>query len=280
MGVAVRENMSLLANPGEVVLPMDGVRPPFLQLAHATSTSLDMNRFNAGDLVLNKDFLACPKGQKLDVVILNLRRYFKEYLSQDQKDEGMRERQFATEKEAEAAGLNMKWGPQGSGIKPQASVAFDMILLIRKPDGVESGLYGVDIGIEGPGGKPTEWAICRASFDKVNGNLMKNDLTLTVNTKLRSTGVWAAMWEFSTAVHDSPNSKFKPFVVRAKFKHMLDERVREKVMEEAEEVCTAKGHDEVVWEVADLLYFTTVLMTKAGVSVAEVMNELDRRHKK
>lgn len=59
-----------------------------------------------------------------------------------------------------------------------------------------------------------------------------------------------------------------------------EERVREKVMEEAEEVCTAKNHDEVVWEVADLLYFTTVLMTKAGVGVAEVMAELDRRHKK
>lgn len=59
-----------------------------------------------------------------------------------------------------------------------------------------------------------------------------------------------------------------------------DERVREKVMEEAEEVCTAKNRDEVVWEVADLLYFTTVLMTRAGVGVSEVMAELDRRHKK
>lgn len=59
-----------------------------------------------------------------------------------------------------------------------------------------------------------------------------------------------------------------------------DERVREKVMEEAEEVCTATTHDDIVWEVADLLYFTTVLMTRAGVSVAEVMAELDRRHKK
>lgn len=59
-----------------------------------------------------------------------------------------------------------------------------------------------------------------------------------------------------------------------------DERVREKVMEEAEEVCTAKTHDEIVWEVADLLYFTTVLMTRAGVSVTEVLSELDRRHKK
>jgi phosphoribosyl-AMP cyclohydrolase / phosphoribosyl-ATP pyrophosphohydrolase len=59
-----------------------------------------------------------------------------------------------------------------------------------------------------------------------------------------------------------------------------DERVREKVMEEAEEVCTAKTHAETVWEVADLLYFTTVLMTRSGVTVAEVMGELDRRHKK
>ncbi|GHV12650.1 hypothetical protein FACS189491_06060 [Spirochaetia bacterium] len=59
-----------------------------------------------------------------------------------------------------------------------------------------------------------------------------------------------------------------------------DELVREKVMEEAEEICTAKTHDELVWEAADLLYFTTVLMTRTGVSVAEVLAELDRRHKK
>lgn len=59
-----------------------------------------------------------------------------------------------------------------------------------------------------------------------------------------------------------------------------DERVREKVMEEAQEVCEAKGKDEITWEVADLMYFTTVLMERAGVSVADVMAELDRRHKK
>ncbi|WP_010260587.1 phosphoribosyl-ATP diphosphatase [Treponema primitia] len=59
-----------------------------------------------------------------------------------------------------------------------------------------------------------------------------------------------------------------------------DELVREKVMEEAEEVCTAKTHDEIVWEAADLLYFTTALITRAGVDVGEVLDELDRRHKK
>ncbi|MDR2184143.1 MAG: phosphoribosyl-ATP diphosphatase [Treponema sp.] len=58
------------------------------------------------------------------------------------------------------------------------------------------------------------------------------------------------------------------------------ELVREKLMEEAGEVCTAKTHEEVVWEAADLLYFTTALMTREGVTVAEVLDELDRRHKK
>jgi phosphoribosyl-ATP pyrophosphohydrolase/phosphoribosyl-AMP cyclohydrolase len=59
-----------------------------------------------------------------------------------------------------------------------------------------------------------------------------------------------------------------------------DELVREKVMEEAEELCTAKTHDEMIWEAADLLYFATVLMTRGEISVQEVLDELDRRHKK
>ena len=59
-----------------------------------------------------------------------------------------------------------------------------------------------------------------------------------------------------------------------------DKLVREKIMEEAEEVCTAANHDEMVWEAADLLYFTTVIMSRAGVSVEEVLAELERRHLK
>lgn len=56
-------------------------------------------------------------------------------------------------------------------------------------------------------------------------------------------------------------------------------RVREKVEEEAEEICEADGKDEVVWEAADLLYFVSVLMYKEGVDWQDVCNELDRRHK-
>lgn len=57
-------------------------------------------------------------------------------------------------------------------------------------------------------------------------------------------------------------------------------RVREKVMEEAEELTDdAESKDEVIWEAADLLYFVSVLMYKEGVTWQDVYNELDRRHK-
>ncbi|MCM1320814.1 MAG: bifunctional phosphoribosyl-AMP cyclohydrolase/phosphoribosyl-ATP diphosphatase HisIE [Bacteroides sp.] len=59
-----------------------------------------------------------------------------------------------------------------------------------------------------------------------------------------------------------------------------DERVREKIEEEAEEVTEADSHDDVVWECADLLYFLNVLMYKEHVTWQEVYDELDRRHKK
>jgi phosphoribosyl-ATP pyrophosphohydrolase/phosphoribosyl-AMP cyclohydrolase len=59
-----------------------------------------------------------------------------------------------------------------------------------------------------------------------------------------------------------------------------DELVREKLLEEAEELCRAGTHEELVWEAADLLYFATALITRAGVRVAEILDELDRRHKK
>ncbi|MCL2380351.1 MAG: phosphoribosyl-ATP diphosphatase [Treponema sp.] len=59
-----------------------------------------------------------------------------------------------------------------------------------------------------------------------------------------------------------------------------DKLVREKLMEEAEELCAAKTHSETVWEAADVLYFTAALMTRAGVSFEEVLAELERRHLK
>ncbi len=50
-----------------------------------------------------------------------------------------------------------------------------------------------------------------------------------------------------------------------------------KLAEEAQELAEAVDRNDVIWEAADLLYFTTVAMAQNGVSVAEVLAELDRR---
>ncbi|MDR3145110.1 MAG: phosphoribosyl-ATP diphosphatase [Treponema sp.] len=98
------------------------------------------------------------------------------------------------------------------------------------------------------------------------------------------TGAWTC---FSHERHYS--WRFLQRIIEDRFKNpspgsytatLDDELVREKLREEAGELCTAANRDEILWEAADLLYFMTALLTRAGVSVEEVLGELDRRHKK
>jgi len=98
------------------------------------------------------------------------------------------------------------------------------------------------------------------------------------------TGAWSCFgtnrkysWEL---LQDIIKERFKNPAPGSYTATLDDELVREKIMEEAQELCDAKARDEVIWEAADLLYFATVLMTRAGVSVQEVFDELDKRHKK
>ncbi|MCC6624237.1 MAG: phosphoribosyl-ATP diphosphatase [Deltaproteobacteria bacterium] len=53
--------------------------------------------------------------------------------------------------------------------------------------------------------------------------------------------------------------------------------LRAKLIEEARELATARGTDQVVWEAADVIYFTLVSMARAGVPLSDVEAELDRR---
>lgn len=53
-----------------------------------------------------------------------------------------------------------------------------------------------------------------------------------------------------------------------------------KLIEEAGELAKACTKEEVTWEAADLLYFASAAMARAGVTLAEVEAELDRRARK
>jgi phosphoribosyl-ATP pyrophosphohydrolase len=50
-----------------------------------------------------------------------------------------------------------------------------------------------------------------------------------------------------------------------------------KIAEEAAELNAASARDDVVWEAADLLYFTLTRLAADGIDLAEVEQHLDRR---
>ena len=50
-----------------------------------------------------------------------------------------------------------------------------------------------------------------------------------------------------------------------------------KLLEEAAELAEAATREDVVWEAADVLYFTAVALARHGVPWADVLSELDRR---
>jgi phosphoribosyl-ATP pyrophosphohydrolase len=50
-----------------------------------------------------------------------------------------------------------------------------------------------------------------------------------------------------------------------------------KLSEEAAELAAAEDRDDVVWEAADLVYFTAVALARSDVVWSEVLDELDRR---
>lgn len=56
--------------------------------------------------------------------------------------------------------------------------------------------------------------------------------------------------------------------------------LRAKIMEEAEELCDAVDKDEVAWEAADLIYFALTKCVSAGVSLADIEKNLNKKARK
>ena len=54
--------------------------------------------------------------------------------------------------------------------------------------------------------------------------------------------------------------------------------LKEKIIEEADEVVNFKNKDNLTWEIADLLYFISILMKKNGIDYKDINNELKIRN--
>lgn len=56
--------------------------------------------------------------------------------------------------------------------------------------------------------------------------------------------------------------------------------LRAKIMEEAEELCDATTKENVIWEMADLMYFAMTRCVGSGVSLNDISRHLDLKHRK
>ena len=85
------------------------------------------------------------------------------------------------------------------------------------------------------------------------------------------TGVAALARRLAARAADAPEGSYT--------RRLLDDPalLRAKLAEEAVELAAAETLAEVVHEAADLLYFTLTAMARAGVALADVAGELDRR---
>jgi phosphoribosyl-ATP pyrophosphohydrolase/phosphoribosyl-AMP cyclohydrolase len=61
---------------------------------------------------------------------------------------------------------------------------------------------------------------------------------------------------------------------------LSEQRMKEKILEEAQEVVEAQEEEDIIWEAADVLYFLTVLLAKKNITIDDVLHELRRRRTK
>jgi hypothetical protein len=218
--VARRESGALL-NPNVDNINLEGVRPPYLTVTHGVGEAAE--HFNPGDLVLAKENLVCPKGKTIDVIILNQVQYAKQRVSNDDWSAGIRPQTFFGEpgsrrqleeafEKARAAGFSTAWvGNAG----PDVSPALDLTLLLRKPDDLVCGLFGIDIG------DGNEYAICKFTADKGAYNVLLNDYAMIAKTKLKASGLFSALWELRTELGKPSKKGNRVQTARLKFKEML-----------------------------------------------------------
>lgn len=180
--VAVRSEMSIGNMDGDV--SVSDLRFPRLQVAYGVGGLAE--NFAPGDLVLDKEHLLAKKNEPIRIIIINTLTYWKEYTTYGT---GQMPRTFNTEKEANDAGLTTKW-TNGEG--PQCKKAMDLRMLIKKPENLTCGLFGIEA--DGAEYAPAIWSVDKTAYERVNGKL-----TPVASFALKKLGLLYGAWEISTA---------------------------------------------------------------------------------
>lgn len=211
---ALRRNEAVAIDTGSGVVDVTGIRPPFLSIVHGVGKLAET--FNPGDLVLGGEHLLATKDSALNVIVLKYNQFVKESLTPDQYGAGMYPRVFQNKEAAAAAGLRIEWGPNSE--KPEADFALDMMLLIEKPEKIECGMFGIELG-----GKP--YALALASFDKTAYKSVANTFLQSMVFAMRGKKPWAGVWQLKLHMQvNRKNPNNKAWVPGFALKRFLEEK--------------------------------------------------------
>lgn len=162
------------------------IRLPRLQLVQ--NVGILSETFHPGDVILGGDNFIAAKESPIDVIILNARQYWKEYLGGEKFDPDRRALTFSTEAEVAEAGGTTAWV---NGVGPTYSKAMTLTLLIKQPKEIVCGLFGLDIDNE-------MYAIAVWDVDKTAYRRVGPQILTAKQVSLRARGLLSGRFQLST----------------------------------------------------------------------------------
>lgn len=185
--LATRSDMAVGSVSGEFT--SGDFRVPRLETAYGVGKFV--GKFSPGDLVLGGDNLLVRINEPLTVVILSASQYWKEYITPDQWAAQIKPRTFLTEQEVHAEKGTTVWGANGE--KPTFSKAMDLRLLIRKPEAVTCGLFGLEIA--NGFWTPAIWSVDKSGYRRVGTAVLS-----AAAFSLKARGLLSGLFEIKNTV--------------------------------------------------------------------------------
>jgi hypothetical protein len=190
---AAPESMALTTALGSLALgtvqgelTASDVRLPRLSIAYGVGGLAE--NFNPGDLVLAGENLLVKKGEPLTVILVAVTQYWKQYLSSEQYNSGVRPASYLTEAEVMANGGTTKWV---NNVGPTFNRAMNLKMLIAKPKDVICGLFGIPVG-------DTEYAPAVMDVDKTAYKRIGPTVLGAASFSLKTRGLLSGKFELST----------------------------------------------------------------------------------
>lgn len=177
------------------------IKLPFLQIASGQGK---LDGFVKGSVVIGSENLIAGPGEPVLITILSVQTFWKEYTSGAAFDPDYIPKSYATKADVIAAGGSTEWI---AGTPPSYKLAGALRVLVKQPQGIVCGLFGVPIGDALYA--PVQWGVDKTAAQEVLP-VIKRDCSFSLNKR----GMLSGVYEMRTRVVKFANghSTFAPML--------------------------------------------------------------------